>query len=118
MGSRLLIALSSVGCGRPLRRLGRAVHEFRAIFEMHRVIVGPLPAPDKTVPLEDVDNLGRYRVGGLAAGPEPIIGIGGIDVDRRTPGVHARLPGIRHSTAVISARRWIDITLCGSRKRI
>ena len=45
--------------GRPLRCSGRSVHELRPVFEMHGIVMGPLPAPDEAVPLEDVDDFGR-----------------------------------------------------------
>src|SRR5262249_51202462 len=57
------------GCHGAVLRIRRAVQQFGPVFEMHRVVMRPLAAPDKAVPLENLDDLGRYRVGGYTAGP-------------------------------------------------
>src|SRR5438552_19181968 len=89
--------------GRPLGWSGRSVYQLRPVFEMHRIVVRPLPAPDEAVPFENVDNLGREGVGRSGARPQPIFGVGRIDVDRRGPGLHARAPRLRHRTAILRA---------------
>src|SRR5262245_11304778 len=98
---------------RRLQRSGRSIHELRPVLEVHGVVVGPFPAPDKAVPLEYLDDFGRHSVGGSAAGPEPVFSMARIDVDCRAPGVHARRPRIGHSAAVVCPCGWIGIALYG-----
>src|SRR5262249_16601305 len=49
---------TQLGGGRP-RLGGRMAEQFRAIFEMHRIVMRPFAAPNKAVPLEDFDDPAR-----------------------------------------------------------
>src|SRR6516162_1910984 len=85
---------------------------------MHGIVMGPLPAPNKAVPLEDLDHLGWNGTGRQASIPKPVFGICRVDVDGCTPRVHARLSSIGHRAAIISTRRGIYIPLDGGRQRV
>src|SRR5215469_15196292 len=111
--------VAPLGGGRRPFRDGLAVEQLRPILEMHRVVVGPFAAPDKAVPLEDLDDLARdpIAVSGIAMA-EPVVPICRIDVDRGTPSMHARLPRIGYRATVVGAGGRIGVPLQGRGQRV
>src|SRR5271166_777772 len=100
----------------PLLCRGAVTDQLGPVFEVHRIVMKPLPAPDKTVPLEDLDNLGRYRatvraIDHLRAMPVPVVGARGADIDGRAPAMHARFSGIGDGAAFIGSGRRVSIPL-------
>jgi hypothetical protein len=62
--------------------------DFRSVLEMHRVVVVPLAAPNKTMLLKNVHDLPRNLIFvrdpalGARLGPQPVVGSRCRDVDR------------------------------------
>src|SRR5665213_1160551 len=96
------------GHARTLTRRGRSGQKFRAIFEMHGVVMIPAPAPDKAVTLERRHNLFWHVVSVGCAFfsmpiPQPVIGIIEVKIDRRAMGMHRGLALIGNAAAGIGA---------------
>src|SRR5665213_1733114 len=92
------------GHARTLTRRGRSGQKFRAIFEMHGVVMIPAPAPDKAVTLERRHNLLRHvvsigRAFPAVAVPQPVVGIIEVKIDGRAIGVHRGLAPIGNAAA-------------------
>src|SRR5262252_7777244 len=68
------------------------------------------------MPLEDGHDLERYVVDEPCIAyprtmPKPVIGMGCVNVDRSTPGMHARLSGVGDGAAVICTSWRIAVSL-------
>ena len=82
--------------------------KFRTILEVHRVVVIPPSAPDKSVLLEHADNLHRYAVGVLyAVGlllawvlPQSVVGVRHVYIDGYSVAVRAHAVGSAHLSPV------------------
>jgi hypothetical protein len=80
--------------------------EFGPKFEVHRIEVMPLAAPNEAVFFEDRDDLFVHAVaitdGAAMRPPVPIIREGRIEIDGDAVAVRARLAGIRDGSAIVS----------------
>ena len=68
---------------------------------MHRVVMIPFAAPNKTIALKNINNALRYFIlifyyssfFGTVAGPLPVVGVFGIDINGHSKAMHAVAAG-------------------------